>query len=327
MYLLGVDAGGTKTTCIVTDSSLTILGAGQGGPGNYHVAGRDGTKENVDTAIRNALDAAGLDTSETFHAGFAIGALDTESDRRVIESVLDELAYVDNRRVENDVVVAHYAAMAGAPGVTVVAGTGAMAYGTDGAGADARASGWGWVFGDEGSGYDVARRGLQAASKAHDGRGEQTALLEAAKEHFDLERFEEIFPTVHSELEHPKRIASFAEAVAETAAAGDEVAGGLLDDAAAELADAAAAVAASLDLDPPVAVSCTGSFGTSAPMFGRFESALETRLGAIELVEPVDHPVVGTIPLLSDDTGIAVDRGVLDELDEAIEVELDGLAE
>lgn len=319
MYLLGVDTGGTKTRCIVLDEALTLLGTGSGGPGNYHATGPTGARDNIDGAIREALSAAAVDEAATLAAGFGMGGLDTESDRETIESFLADLDYLDTISVENDVAAAHHASFVGEPGVTVVAGTGAMAYGTDAAGDVARSSGWDWLLGDEGSGFDTARRGLQAATRAHDGRADPSLLVDAAIEHFALDRFDELLPVVYEELDHPKAIAPFAEHVVAVAREGDDAAMRILDDAAEELALAAAAVAEQLALDSPVRVGCSGSFVAAEGVFERFETAVAARLLGSELLDPVSNPVVGTLSLLTDELDARLTREALAALDDEFE--------
>lgn len=317
-YIVGVDTGGTKTKCIVADTSYSLLGVGDGGPGNYRVAGQDGARENVEAAIHEALGDADVDPSERIVGGFGMGTLDTEEDREIIDSFLDEIPVIDERSVENDVVTAYFALTAGDPGVVVIAGTGAMAFGRNGAGERARSSGWGWLFGDEGSGFDVARLGLRAASKAHDGRGEPTVLVDAACDHFDLESFEDVFAVMDG-INHAKEIASFAQPIAELAEGGDPVTMRIIDDAGAELADAAGAVVDRLDLGPSPTVGCLGGFGTSEPVATKFESKLRATYPDVEIPEPVSNPVVGSVAQIADRQGTSVTRKQLLELDAEIE--------
>src|SRR3954447_12415494 len=100
--------------------------------------------------------------------------------------------------VTNDAVTAHLGALAGEPGVVIVAGTGviALAVGEDEV---ARADGWGTRLGDDGGGDWIGRgraaaavrapdgsgrAGLAAAWRAHDGRGGSPELLARAAARF-----------------------------------------------------------------------------------------------------------------------------------------------
>src|SRR5450432_116074 len=88
-------------------------------------------------------------------------------------------------RCGNDALCGWAGALGGEAGINVVAGTGSMAYGEYG-GRSARAGGWGELFSDEGSGYWVAREGLQLFSRMSDGRVPRGHLYERFREHFRL---------------------------------------------------------------------------------------------------------------------------------------------
>src|SRR4029453_12414402 len=76
---------------------------------------------------------------------------------------------------------------AGAPegwGVALIAGTGSFCWGRDAAGRSARVGGWGFLLGDEGSGYDLAVQALRLATQTADGRAEAHAILRAILDHW-----------------------------------------------------------------------------------------------------------------------------------------------
>lgn len=318
MYLLGIDTGGTTSECVVVDEKRRPLGIGDAGPGNYRVAGPDGARDHIECAITEALEDAGINPTSNLVGGFGMGTLDTDHDREVITGFLDDIHCIDQYYVTNDVVAAYYAFSAGGPGVVVIAGTGSMAFGRNEAGDEARSSGWGWLFGDEGSGFDTARRGLRAASKAFDGRGAETALERAACEHFELGSFEDVFTGVLDEIEHAKEIASFAKPVAETAAAGDPVATNVVETAADELAEAAAAVIDQLGIEATPLVSLQGGFGSADVVSSHFRDSIRSRYPDTRFATAVRNPVVGSIAFASLKQGNRVTRAELASLDDSI---------
>jgi N-acetylglucosamine kinase len=315
VYIVGIDTGGTKTKCALVDKSYNLLGTGSSGPGNYRVAGIENARRNITEAIREALNEGNISESEPITGGFGMGTLDTEDDYDVISEFLDDIRFIDKKYIENDVAIAHYALTAGKPGVTVVAGTGAMAYGTNAEGESYRSSGWGWVIGDEGSGFFAAKRGIQAAAKAYDGRGPETSLLNEVYDHFKVNDFEKVFTTVYDELDHPKNIASFAKPVTEAAERGDDVALRIIEEASNELVLAATTVTEKLEIKPPVRIGCVGGFGRSNLVSRTFESALTSQFPNAELIEPVDNPVVGAIVLVSKQTGDSITDNTVKQLD------------
>src|ERR671926_137105 len=101
------------------------------------------------------------------------------------------------RNIERAVNKALTGAIGFGAGVVVIAGTGSVAFGRNEAGEEARAGGWGPIIGDEGSGYFIARAGLAAIMRAHDGRGPATKMTEILKERFDMKP-EDLPPFVYA---------------------------------------------------------------------------------------------------------------------------------
>ncbi|WP_051939619.1 N-acetylglucosamine kinase [Phaeacidiphilus oryzae] len=143
--------------------------------------------------------------------------------------------------VTSDLVTAHAGALAGGPGVVLIAGTGAVAAGLDEGGELRRADGWGIWLGDDGSGRWIGQRGLTAALRAWDGRGPATALLDAARALADpLTRLPAV---VGGDPAPERRLASFAPAVLAAARDGDAVARRIAAEALDRLVETACAVA------------------------------------------------------------------------------------
>jgi N-acetylglucosamine kinase-like BadF-type ATPase len=130
---------------------------------------------------------------------------------------------------------------------------------------------------------------------------------------------DDLFLRVYDELDHPKRIASFAKPVAEAAANGDDVAIGIVDRAAEELAIAAETAAESASVDPPIHVGCVGSFGSSAVVSERLESKIRDRIPNVKFVDPIRHPAVGGVAFAAEHLGTSLDRERLRVLDERVD--------
>ncbi|MFS2087155.1 N-acetylglucosamine kinase [Paenarthrobacter nicotinovorans] len=130
--------------------------------------------------------------------------------------------------VLSDATAAQLGALQGAPGTTLIVGTGAVAFRFDEAGVLHRADGWGPYLGDRGSGRWIGQRGLQAVLEAHDG-GPSTSLSAAAGA---LVESPELLPGWLAEQENPYRaMARFAPLVLQAAEAGDAVAHGIVAEA------------------------------------------------------------------------------------------------
>ena len=176
--------------------------------------------------------------------------------------------------------------MPGRCGVCLIAGTGSIALGRDQTGRQARTGGWGHIVGDEGSGFDIGRRALQAVLRAADGRGPQTTLQEALLRAWGLASPPELMGRVYpasGQVVVPD-IADLAGLVFAQAAAGDPVARRIVDRAAGELTTAVLAVIADLSFPGAVPLAVTGGVLRHQP---RLRAAILRRVRRRQAVGPV----------------------------------------
>ncbi len=177
---LGVDGGGSKTAFVLIDEQGEVLGCHQEGPAYYLQTGMEPMRAMLARGILATLAQAALTPAAV---DFAFLGLPSYGEDSKLLATLDAAAAptlaAGRFRCGNDAVCGWAGALAGQEGINVVAGTGSMAYGEYG-GRAARAGGWGELFSDEGSGYWVAREGLQLFSRMSDGRAPRGQSVPAA---------------------------------------------------------------------------------------------------------------------------------------------------
>ncbi len=158
--ILGIDGGGTKTAAAVATFSGTILGHGEGGVGSLN-ARTDCLHLSLKTAVANACEMAGLDSSVTRFTSVCLGVAgySLEQKRLNLFTYLPSLISSHFFRLEPDYRIAFEGATGGKPGIVVIAGTGAITYGRDNLNREWREDGLGYLPGDRGSGFKL---GLQA---------------------------------------------------------------------------------------------------------------------------------------------------------------------
>jgi len=180
-------------------------------------------------------------------------------------------------------------------GVVVIAGTGSIAVGHDGAGRVVRAGGWGHVLGDEGSGYQIAQRGLNAATRARDGRGPATSLLESLPDAVGAASVEDLASRIYLEGWPAGQIAALAPVVLTAADEGDAVARGIVAAAGHELSRAAVAVIRALGKDEThlEVVLSGGVFGGSPSLVEAVRGEITAFAPAADVHLPLHEPVVG----------------------------------
>lgn len=289
---LGIDAGGTHTLAVVVSATGDVLSVGRSGAANHVSMGISAAHRSISQAVEQALCGGRLQPRAV---AFGSSGLEEPGDLQVARQLLPEHLWNLPIVFDCDAVMALEGALGGEPGIVVTAGTGAIAFGRDAVGRRANASGWGWRVGDEGSAYWLGQEAIRAICRAEDGRGPATQLTAAVLADLKLNDCRELRDWVYVEKRTPSDIAHLAVVVGETAAAGDELANGLLVQAAHELAAATEAVGRRLGFldQSAVYVSFTGGVFQSSIVRTHFEAEIARRQIPAELHEPILAPVGG----------------------------------
>lgn len=309
--VLGIDGGGTKTVAWLARcdpaGDLPVIGRAVAGPANPQAVGFARATENLDLAVAATFDDAGAQVGPVVAAVIALAGSDRDASRRVLEDWAKQRRLARHFRVVHDALPVLVAGSPDGWGVALIAGTGSFAFGRARDGRTARAGGWGFRFGDEGSGYAVAVAGLRAAAKSADGRGPATRLLDGLLARLALQNPPELIAAISRMATDQAAIAALAEVVTQTADEGDGVAQQIVDEAAGDLACMVAAVARKLDLPTPrFPLALAGSMLLGSH---NLRERLKTRIGLLGLlpdpVAEVSEPVVGALRLARAD---AMDR-------------------
>jgi N-acetylglucosamine kinase-like BadF-type ATPase len=263
VQVLGIDVGGTKTVCLLGDEQGRVVASARGPGANLQAVG-ELELEKVLHSVMEETVAGQVIAPAAICLGIA--GVDRPEDAAIVRGIMSRIGYKARILVVNDALVALRAAIAEGPGVVIVAGTGSIAYGCDRRGYAARAGGWGYVLGDEGSGYWMGRLALRAIVREADGRGQATTLTARVLAHFRVERPEELLQTVYHDDFNPSAVAALATHLQQARDEGDAVAAAILERGAKELVGAAASVTAQLGLqDEEFAFVLSGGIFKAVP--------------------------------------------------------------
>jgi glucosamine kinase len=307
-YFLGVDGGASSTTAAVATRDGAILGIGLAGPSNHIRApgGRERARAAVADSVARALDAAGAGSVEFRAAQFGMTGITRGTEQaRVFASIVADLFKTPIVQIENDAVIARAGALAGRPGVIVIAGTGSVAFGEDPSGRQSRTGGWGYIFGDEGSGFAIGCAAVRAALHARDGTGEPTILTERLTETAGMSVAEIPMALYEGRIDR-SRIAAFSPTVSRAAEERDPVAIRIIHEAAAALSRLVAAVISQLQWpEGPVAVGPVGGvFDAGRTILRPLGEALARTAPAAVLVPPRLAPPAGAVLLAMRAAGV-----------------------
>jgi N-acetylglucosamine kinase-like BadF-type ATPase len=301
--LLGIDGGGTNTRCLVAALDGTILGEGRSGPSNYQSVGQERASAHLRAAVEGALAAVGLTLADLGAGALAavcagLAGVGRPEDQAVARQMLAFLGDAPLITV-SDARIAAAGALEGAPGVNLIAGTGSIAFGIRPDGEVVRAGGWGWILGDEGSGYSIGRAAIRAALGAQDGSVPPTSLSAAICQAWGLKRIDQVIRKVYADPVAARiEIAGLAPLVVTEAESGDQQAQAILLQAGIELGGLAVTALRSLALPAgmPQIVALTGSVATRVQLVrSTLQAYLAQHAPGAQLIDPRRGPGEGAV--------------------------------
>jgi glucosamine kinase len=292
-FYIGIDGGGTKTTCAVGDGSSVLAVAN--GPGSNMVRlGETEARKGLETAIDQACKQANVSPLRVQAACVgAAGATNpavNSSMREILHKILPNAETI----VVGDMVIAMEAVLQSQPGVVAIAGTGSITYGRNESGDTARAGGWGYAISDEGSGHWIGRTAVTEAMHAFDARRD-TVILHRILKAWNLASHDDLISMANASP--PPNFAELFPVVLKTAQEHDAVASDILTRAGAELARLALVVMHRLwNFGATVRVGIAGGvFAHSAQVRLAFYNALRAAWPQASVCFKLTDPVVGAL--------------------------------
>ncbi|MBD3207117.1 hypothetical protein GF319_12350 [Candidatus Bathyarchaeota archaeon] len=315
-FVLGVDGGGSGTRCSVVSLDGLFIASGTGGPSNPITVGVDKSRNNIMRAVDEVIKKTGIGGLKASVLGIA-GTDRSKLRDELLNTLPDSLG-------EKEIVSDAKSALAGATacrhGVIVVAGTGSIVYGENQVGQTARAGGWGWRLGDEGSGYTIGRNAIISILKAFDGRGPDTNLTQQVLNKLGLNRVEDIIDWAYSQCREPRDFARLVPTVREVANQGDEVANLVLAEAGGELGLVAQAVIRRLNLVEEFPIAFNGGvFQKSGPYTIALEEVIRRQAPECYFISPRFNADIGSCLLALKKLGVEITYDILRRLETSLE--------
>jgi glucosamine kinase len=294
-YYLGIDGGGTKTTCAIGDETSVLATAVAGGS-NITRVGEAGAHESLHEAVHQACALAGIKPSQLRRACVGAAGAGRKEVAEVIHNIVAEVISCEIQ-VVGDMPIALEAAFGTGPGVVTSAGTGSFAYGRNSAGTTVRAGGWGFAISDEGSAHWIGRAAVRELLREKD-KDTETPLLEKLMQAGGANSFDDFIREANANMD----FAAFFPVIATSAEAGDAVAEKVLAKAGVELARLAAIVIARLFENGSSSISIPlatvgGVFRYARTVRDVFYNEIRKLHSAVDLHKQVVEPVLGALQM------------------------------
>jgi len=300
--VIGFDVGGTKTAAVIMEASGRILGRGTGGSGNTNFIPIDIANASYTKAIEDARKMAGIRKLKV-----EIAAVGTEPKPDPVAAIIRRLTGARRILHLKEGECSMVGGLVSKVGLSLICGTGSVGWGRNARGQVSMTSCWGPI-GDEGSAYDIARRGVNAAFWAWDGRGDKTILVDKLLKMFGKKDMRDVCTPLYTSPNLRKDFASLNRLVTESATEGDRVSRQILLDCARQVAHFLATCADNLGMGktPYLVASPTGGLvkDTDWRYFKMIQRELKRIHPKAKMVKPLFEPVVGAALVALDAIGV-----------------------
>lgn len=306
-YIIGVDAGGTKTYAVITDGYGEKMGSGLSGEANHQTIGIERAFENIKEAIDLALKEAQLNYQDIDFIQYALAGADRQTDFNIIEPALERLPFKKWDLV-CDTMAGLRSGSTENEGVVLVCGTGTNAAGKNAKGKSIQTGGFGYMFGDQAGGSYIASETFRASIRSWEQREVPSILVERVVDFIGFDTMEELLD--HYLDGHASSIpAELTLILHEAANEGDELSIRILESVGIELGTAAKSVIKRIGefTIKPIPIVLIGSIlqkGRSDILLDALRKCIIEEFPEITLVIPDMEPVYGAVLLAMDHIGI-----------------------
>ncbi|MCX6384464.1 MAG: hypothetical protein NTV16_08330 [Actinobacteria bacterium] len=305
-YILGVDGGGTKTVIRITDFKGLTVSEYITGAGNYKSVGIKSAEINIINGILSAIKQINAESENIFFSSscFGLSGLDSEQDGEIFKKMIfnNEIKkYIDPKKIIicNDSRIGLAAGSDSKNAIMIICGTGSNCFGINEEGQEAKANGWDYILGDEGSAYELGIKALRSVMRAFDGRGRKTLLSETILRDLNLNNITDLIEWCYNMPFSSERFAALTKTVCKTAELGDKVSIKLLSEEVKEALASISIVVKKLKLtDREFDIVYVGSVFRCEKYFRKvLTDKLKEKFPKIIFVPLNDKPVSGAIKM------------------------------
>ncbi len=246
-YYLGIDGGGTKTTAIICDENSQLISRFVGESINYNSVGMETARKNLKATVDGVL----LKDVKLNAAFIGMSAISERADDEFTKKLCEGIIDCDKITMDSDVYIGLEAMRCDGAAAMVISGTGSMAVGRLPDGEIIHTGGWGYILGDEGSGYAICIDALRAAICGYEGSAEKTLLTDAVKEHYQVDDMLQLIDIFYDPPMPRSEIAKLAPVIFKCAET-DDVANAIIANHAQLLANTVSALLAQMPEGTPL---------------------------------------------------------------------------
>lgn len=317
--MVGIDGGSTYSFGVAVDRTGCVLATARAGTMNFFGAGISEARRNLTELVRS-LELK-LPLGNHFEQ-IVLGsqALFVEATPEQKERLCKGILHLTQTRMVSHSMISYYGACLGSPAVLIFGGTGSIVLSQNERGEYFQTGGWGHLLGDEGGAYWISVESIKAAIASIEGRGEETGLVEAICQWFEVKELSEIMSQVYENKFSKDRLGSMSERLAEWLGTDDPVFTSICQRGGVALAEQAKAAIKLVDLHQrPITTFLLGGVLIRNQIVR--QSLIETieKDYPIQIQEPLLSPLLGAAALAMNASGIPLSENLVVRLNQSYE--------
>lgn len=296
-YIIGIEGGATKSTCILADLKGNALFKCEGGPTNFLVYGKENVSENLFKLIEKSVQSQKTNTGKISSIVIGTAGAGREKIAAGFEEYFIKYCHnvgigINSFKVLSDAIISLEAAFEGGEGSILISGTGSIMMSKDRKGNVFRVGGFGRLIGDEGSGYSIGRKGLKAVSKFFDGRGDTTLISKLIANHFKITSIDEFMDRLYKDN---LDIASVAQHVIYASKKGDLISMRIINEEINELLLHIKAMLKKMETTELEIVLLGGILSKENYFTEKFKKKISEEFKGVKIKEPKVSPTMGAV--------------------------------
>ncbi len=184
-----IDGGGTSLRLYIVKNGRTLSSKVKE-QGNFQRI-----KDNLNVIFTDLFD--GVD--KKFPLAVALAGLSCEKEKEFTQNILREIGFSGDLLIMSDAHAAYIGAFSQPDNILIISGTGSIVYSIDSKEKISRVGGWGYILGDQGSGFYIGRELLKKLIDFVDHRIKKTDIIRNLENHFHKNSKEIVREIISSE--------------------------------------------------------------------------------------------------------------------------------
>ena len=299
---IGIDGGGTKTTAVIGDKNGHLRAVSKGSSGNLTAISPEQLYTLITDLIMQLLKNTGVALSDVETIFAAMAGADRPEEQQKIYDAFEESPILPKLKVQSDVHAALASGTWGKEGTLIIAGTGAILFGYQQQ-KTFRVGGWGYLLGDEGSGYHLGKLAIRSILKASDEHIPLKPFQKAILEHYNALSPHQLITKVYSNM-NPVAAISSASKLVLAAVEEDGIAKSIVKATQEELIALIESAYTRMDCTKPVVLH--GGLFSNEFFYEEFKNTVSMHFPDLMMTKPNVSGAVGAYLLALHESKIAV---------------------